>query len=719
MKKIIVLSALALALSACGGDSGSKKNNSSSSATSTSAAATSTSSSVVSSSSSSAASNWELVWSDEFDGASLDTSKWSFEKNCTGGGNNELQCYTDRSENANVSDGKLHIIARKETFKGQSKSDDEPGYNANDTSVTRDYTSARLRSKNKGDWKYGRMEIKAKLPQGQGVWPAIWMLPTEWKYGGWPRSGEIDIMEAVNSNAAGGNKVYGTLHYGDSWPNNKYTGSDTTPATNIWDEFHTYAVEWEEGEIRWYVDKTHFATQTKDGWYNYYWDGQEKGFKIGDGAAPFDQLFHMILNIAVGGNWPGNPNAASSFPQQMDVDFVRVYRCKLDTVTGKGCASDVDPKLTPLTGTAKPVVKTFSLFNNGVATLNFTVNGKTESNTLVPNFYDGGQSGNVVYDAAKVEGDNKVWDIQFNASPGNVYLMSSPMTGSTAVDAGFNFVGMNTNGELKFDLYVESVDPGTKLAVKVDSGWPNLSYREIELPEAGKWVSVSVPFEKLLDNNIQAGTVNWEKISNPIVFEPSGGKVHIKVNNIRVQCLSGCDVKPVLKAVSSTLDKSFDVFVDDVDANWDFGIGTWDEGGGGLITTAVVDAAEAERGKVIDMKWGTSGKNGVAFIQSTGTKNVTALAGGTLSFDIKVFDYGSNTTGIVVKSDCVNPCSSGDVPVGIVGNGAWQTVTVPVSTLVSGGLNLSKVNTPFVILPTWGSQQGVHLQLDNIRWIKP
>jgi beta-glucanase (GH16 family) len=156
------------------------------------------------------------------------------------------------------------------------------------------YTSARLRTKDKRDQKYGRFEILAKLPTGQGTWPAIWMLPTENKYGTWAASGEIDIMEAVN------------------------------PA----DGFHTYAIESEEGEIRRYVDNLHYATQTQDGWYSQY--EKEKGLLvIAKGAAPFDEKFHLLLNLAIGGSWFANANQQgvddSDYPRTMLVDYVKVY----------------------------------------------------------------------------------------------------------------------------------------------------------------------------------------------------------------------------------------------------------------------------------------------------------------------------------------------------------------------------------------------------------
>lgn len=243
--------------------------------------------------------DWRLVWQDEFDGGQIDASKWSFEVNGNGGGNNELQYYTDRRENAHLENGKLVITARKETFTG--------------TDGTRQYTSARLRTINKGDWLYGKFEIRAKLPRGQGMWPAIWMLPTDWVYGGWAASGEIDIMEAVNLGAGGGNRIYGTLHYGGPWPQNVHSGNNVTPSADVSQTFHTYTVEWEEGEIRWYIDGEHYATQTE-------WWSSAAAY-----PAPFDRRFHMILNVAVGGNWPGSPNGSTQFPQTMEVDYVRVY----------------------------------------------------------------------------------------------------------------------------------------------------------------------------------------------------------------------------------------------------------------------------------------------------------------------------------------------------------------------------------------------------------
>lgn len=241
---------------------------------------------------------WKLVWSDEFAGPALDYSKWEIEVNAFGGGNNELQIYTDRKENVRVEDGHLVLEAHRD--------------NHGIAGTVREYSSGRIRSKHRGDWKYGKFETRAKLPAGQGVWSAIWMLPTDEKYGTWASSGEIDIMEFKGQEP---DVVWGTLHYGSQWPGNKHTG-DTYELNkgNFTDDFHIFTLEWEEGEIRWYVDGKLTQTQTK-------WESNGGKF-----PAPFDQEFHMLLNLAIGGGFLGNPDGTTKFPRQMQVDYVRVYQ---------------------------------------------------------------------------------------------------------------------------------------------------------------------------------------------------------------------------------------------------------------------------------------------------------------------------------------------------------------------------------------------------------
>jgi beta-glucanase (GH16 family) len=243
--------------------------------------------------------DWKLVWSDEFNYSGLpDAAKWKYDTGGHGWGNKELQFYTqDRKENARVENGSLIIEARRDNWKGH------------------EFTSARLVSKGKGDWTYGRFEARAKLPTGKGAWPAIWMLPTGWKYGNWPNSGEIDIMEQVGYEPQ---VVHASVH---TKSYNHNIGTHKTAKTNLPNattEFNVYAVEWTPEEIRGYVNDRHYFTF--------------KNERLTDSSAdyrswPFDQPFHLLMNIAVGGTWGGSRGVDRNiFPQRMEIDYVRVYQ---------------------------------------------------------------------------------------------------------------------------------------------------------------------------------------------------------------------------------------------------------------------------------------------------------------------------------------------------------------------------------------------------------
>lgn len=239
----------------------------------------------------------QLIWSDEFDGTSLDLSKWSFQEgdgcnlsqDLCGWGNNELQWYT--TQNLSLSEGIATITARRESIGG------------------RDYTSSRIRSLNKGDIRYGRIESRMKMPKGQGLWPAFWMLSSEEVYGPWPQSGEIDIMEYRGDKL---NETHGTLHFGNPWPNNSSTTKIFTLAEGAFNEdFHVYAVEWTNQDIKWLVDGYLYSTKTRN--------------DLGGLRWPFDQDFHILLNMAVGGSFSGNPDGSTIFPQSLEIDYVRVF----------------------------------------------------------------------------------------------------------------------------------------------------------------------------------------------------------------------------------------------------------------------------------------------------------------------------------------------------------------------------------------------------------
>jgi beta-glucanase (GH16 family) len=533
MKKIIVLSALALTISACGGGGGTKKNSSSSSvATSTSAAATSTSSSTSSSSSAASSAGWQLVWSDDFEGTTIDKTKWSFEENCWGGGNGEQQCYTNRDTNAFVADGKLNIVAKKESFTGSN----QPEGGGTDT-ATLPYTSARLRTKNLAEWTFGRFEIRAKLPAGQGTWPAIWMLPTNSPYGNWASSGEIDIMEAVNLKAptdeAGmtpgtpETRVYGTLHYGRAWPANKQSGEPykLPNAVNPADGFHTYALEWEDGEIRWYVDDVHYATQRSSGWYSQY--NLSGVLTDAPEGAPFDKAsrFHLLLNLAVGGAWAGNVNNKgideSVFPQTMQVDFVKVYECKPATTTGKGCATiGSSAKFNP--GNTRPVLTGGSFASLPL----FTMYGDALASGLKYDSYN--PNGTISYSEVSEDGRGKVLNVVKTGGSGNVYfnVTSGPVNLNQWMD----------KGELVFDVKLTSKAADSKLLVKMDSGWPSVSDVTVTLPAVGQWAEVRIGVADLISkgNSIQAGMADIKAITNIFVIEPSTA-MNVSFDNVRLE----------------------------------------------------------------------------------------------------------------------------------------------------------------------------------------
>jgi len=240
-------------------------------------------------------SGWKLVWSDEFnapDGGGADPAKWGFDLGGGGWGNGELEYYTDRTQNVFHENGCLIIKVIKEVYEQWWE-----------------YTSGRIKTAGKFAWKYGRFEASIKLPHGQGIWPAFWMLGDDIETAGWPKCGEIDIMENIGKEPA---IVHGTMH------GPGYSGSFGLGAPFIFaqgkasDGFHVYAVAWEPEAIRWYVDGALYQTRTT-------------AEMVNNMKWVFGHPFFIILNVAVGGYWPGKPDASTNFPQQMEVDYVRVY----------------------------------------------------------------------------------------------------------------------------------------------------------------------------------------------------------------------------------------------------------------------------------------------------------------------------------------------------------------------------------------------------------
>ncbi len=245
---------------------------------------------------------WVCSWADEFNDPEIDEEKWNFEINGNGGGNQELQFY--RRENAEIVDGKLVITAKKESYMG------------------REYTSSRLTTKYKGDWRYARIVVSAKMPSGRGLWPAIWMMPTMGVYGSWPNSGEIDIMEYVGYEK---DVIHTTIHT-QKFNHNEGTqiGFDKD-VSNVETEFKDYEIIWTPGSIISYVDGVQYGQFSYAAHFN-----QDVDY---DAAFPFDQLFFLILNVAVGGTWGGVQGVDdTAFPTAMEVDYVRVYERDVATL---------------------------------------------------------------------------------------------------------------------------------------------------------------------------------------------------------------------------------------------------------------------------------------------------------------------------------------------------------------------------------------------------
>jgi beta-glucanase (GH16 family) len=239
--------------------------------------------------------NWTLVWNDEFNGengSAVDNLKWIQEIGGNGWGNNEDQYYTDGTNNCYIQNENLVIEAKKEEYE-KSK-----------------YTSARLKTNGKFDFKYGKVEMKAKLPSGQGIWPAFWMLGSDFETAGWPECGEIDIMENVGKTPK---TVNGTAH-APGYSGNMGLGSFLTIEEDLSNAYHIYSIEWAEDKIEWFMDGKKYHSLTPQ--------------TIGGNKWAFNKEFFLLLNLAVGGNWPGYPNDTTIFPQKYYIDYVHVYQLR-------------------------------------------------------------------------------------------------------------------------------------------------------------------------------------------------------------------------------------------------------------------------------------------------------------------------------------------------------------------------------------------------------
>ena len=673
-------------------------------------------------------SDWNMVWSDEFDGTSIDSTKWTHEVNCDGGGNNEQQCYTDTAENSFVTDGKLNIVALP-----AADDSDKP------------YTSARLITKFKGDFKYGRFEVSAKLPSGQGSWPAFWMLPTDEVYGGWPQSGEIDILESVNLKTvdADGNEegsVHGTLHYGKPWPDNSSSGTSYTlpDGVNPADDFHTYAVEWQEGEIRWYVDDFLYATQRKSvvrtnsrdeavglshrGWFIENFDNVSGELTTFWNNAPFDQRFFMILNFAVGGDWPENVNnlgidtEAFANGQTFEIDYVRVYQCGQNPDTGKGCETvrpGYDSLEDALVEGAAPIPSPPS---TGIAE-----NLSIFSGALNPNWpaWDccGGSTPTLITDAEI--GDVIEFSVGETPTVNGFISRDEFITDELGSATPFDASPIVSSGTLTFDMKVVSApnDASAEWFVKMESNGATTEAdfvitesTEALAPVTGEWQTYTFSLQAFEDKGLDLSAIDV------VMVFPTWG-----AGDGAVYQIANVNISTDLSLISSP---ELVIFEESENTSWPL----WDCCGGSTPTVELDDDAHTN---VSEFSIGSE-PTVMGFISRDPNTTQPApfdatgiITNGVIQFEMKVVNMPSDpTTDWIFKVETDNAASAFEVslttsveataPV----QGEWQTYTFPIADLATAGFDLSAIDV-LMIFPTWGEGEGSIYRVDNVKIYDP
>lgn len=669
-------------------------------------------------------SDWGLVWSDEFDGTAINSQNWTHEVNCDGGGNQEKQCYTDSADNSYLADGMLNIVALPA----------EEG-------AALPYTSARMITRYKADFKYGRVEMRAKVPAGQGSWPAFWMMPTDEEYGEWPRSGEIDIFEAVNLGVADaeGNvesNVHGTLHYGKSWPDNSSSGQSYSldDGANPADGFHTYAIEWQEGEIRWYMDGYLYATQRESavrynskgeavglahkGWFTEYYEQVSGELKTFWDTAPFDKEFYLILNFAVGGSWPENVNElgvdATAFhaDNKFEVDYVRVYQCLSNPETGKGCETVragydsledglVEGKAPVPVPPSDGVAKNLSIFS-GAFNPNWPAwdccGGSTPALVSdadkgdVVEFVIGGEPtvvGFISRDTFITDPEGK--GTPFDASPlvdlNGVITFDMKLITAPAASANWNFKVESNDADTAADMLLNQSNEG------VD-------------PVVGQWQTYTFPLSALVAKGLDVSAIDV------VMIFPDWGAGEGAVFQVANFSIEG-DIGASPELV---------IFTDNENPSWPM----WDCCGGSTPTVELDDDAH---GNVAEFSIGET-PTVMGFISRIDNTETPApfdatsiLANGVIQFDMKVTSMPSADTWLF-KVEADNNASAVELALtdsveGVAPtSGEWQTYTFNLADLADAGLDASAIDV-LMVFPAWGAGDGAIYRIDNVKIYDP
>jgi len=644
---------------------------------------------------------WSLVWSDEFDGSAVNSGNWTFQIGDgtdyglpePGWGNGERQYY--QAENATVADGSLVITAKEEAVGGLP------------------YTSSRMRSLDKFDFQYGRVEMRAKAAPGQGLWSAIWMMPSDSPYGTWAASGEIDIMEVVNAGTEN-QGVFLAAHHGFQWPLNQIV---TAPAeVDDASDWHTYALEWSGEYLRWFVDGEHLRTVDKESYYAYYYQDTSAGFVLADDAsAPFNQDFHLIVNLAVGGNGPGFVNPADVDGSMMEVDYIRVYECSYGLSNGTGCNANADRGLdTP--DAAAPYIDETIVYADGAL-----LAGKRQVVAAVGYDNDG---------AMVVVDDDDV--ININTSGGGNAVITAEDGEPFELN---NFYGA---GELKLDMYIDSsgTAPDSQILIKMDSGYPALgqvALSVIDLPK-NEWFTYSVPVRELVENPGD-GPLNLQKVVNLLVVEPTAA-ASLMVDNVSLKCASpfkkGCGIS----GPKQVGDGSLLWVLDEIGIGggyWDLGVGgsSTDTGFQSYYQSGNNQVSWSNTGDSLLVNFSSSAEFGVWFVQSSepGVDLSAYKDAGFLRFDLKL----PQTTldgGLNYKVENQYPDGTGDLTLDLtdVEADVWTSFEIPVAELlasVAAGsysdprpgepLDITSVQAALVLWPA-GEQGGKFFEIRNARY---
>ena len=675
-------------------------------------------------------SDWQLVWSDEFDGSSINSRKWTLEANCNDDTNTEKQCFTENAENAFIEDGVLNIVALP-------SSDD----------VASDYTSARLNTKNKGDFKYGRFEVRAQMPAGQGSWPEISMMPTDSVYGVWPNSGEIEIVEMDTVNVPS-NHIHGTLHYdnGDVSSTGKaYAMTDgATPA----DGFHTYAVEWNEGEIRWYIDDYLYATQRKSdvvtnskgqsvglrhqGWFAEHYSSATGELETVYSNAPFDQEFFLALDLAVS-DWALDDANASTYEdalangQTFKIDYVRVYECSMNPETGKGCEtvragydmSESDHSTGALVTGSAPIPSP-----PAAATIeNLTIfAGTTNENWAAWDCCGGTTPGADDDDNDKPDGlvaDPDRGDVyQFTIGEAATVVGFSSRAAQLSDDATpspFDASPMADSGSLSFDVKVITPpnDATSTFMMKIEAT-DATKFAELPLNASQEGVDPSGEWQTFTYalTDLQTAGLDISSIDVLLIFPAWGtgnGAVY-QVDNIEITSpLAGSP--------------SLEIFADEENASWPF----WDCCGS--TTPEVVTDEDSAYGAAVEFT--VVGATVLGFNSRSEFTDTPApfdasglMADGVLQFDLKVITPTADpSTDWKMKIESNGAAEAVELSLtqsteGAAPSDQWQSYTYNISDLVQAGLDASAIDV-LMVFPAWGAGDGAVYRLDNVRIYDP